>query len=299
MCCRSWNRGLRDSSARRGPCLYGCVGPIDPEPRCSCLSFLNGYAGNRYLDHFASFEENDKLLNGGLFLAIYWYLWFRAGPDQKRRRGAIIAVLTGALLALAVSRTIANFAPYRVRPMYDLHLQHHPYAFPISPNLINWSAFPSDTAAFFSALGSGLAYQRRRLAIPVILYVAGWICLPRMFLGLHYASDVAAGAVIGIVLVWASLKVGWLQSVLATHLLAWAEAKPEVFYAAAFLASFEMGVLFEDIREGARALFHTADVEYGKFIHAGFSALAAVGFLAVATYFFFMARRPRPAHRGR
>jgi membrane-associated phospholipid phosphatase len=151
----------------------------------------------------------------------------------------------------------------------------------------------------FWALGFGLAYLSRRLAIPVMLYVAGWICLPQMFLGLHYASDVAAGAVIGIVLVWASLKVGWLRSVLATHLLAWAEAKPEVFYAAAFLASFEMGVLFEDIREGARALFHIADVEYGNFIHVGFAALAAVGFLAVATYFFLLARRPRPAHRGR
>jgi hypothetical protein len=71
-------------------------------------------------------------------------------------------------------------------------------------------------------------------------------------------------------------------------------------------------VLFEDIREGARALFHIADVEYGRFIHAGFAALAAFGFLAVAAYFLFLARRPsepaggkvpddarRPAHRGR
>ena len=138
--------------------------------------FLNGFAGNRFLDHFASFEENDKLLKGGLFLAIYWYRWFCAGPDQKRRRRAIIAILTGALLVLAVSRTIANFAPYRVRPMFDPHLQHHPYAFPISPNLINWSALerlPSDTAALFWALEFGLAYLSRRLAIPMMLYMAG------------------------------------------------------------------------------------------------------------------------------
>jgi len=274
--------------------------------------FLSGFAGNPLLDHFASFEENDNLLKGGLFLAIYWYLWFRAGPDQKGRRSAIISILTGALLAIAVSRTIANFAPYRIRPMYDPHLQHYSYAFPASPNLINWSAFPSDTAAFFSALAFGLAYLSRRLAIPVTLYVAGWICLPRMFLGLHYASDVVAGVVIGVVLVWASLKVGWLQSVFAARLLALAEAKPEVFYAAAFLATFEMGVLFDDIREGARTIFHIANLEYGKFIHAGFAALAALGFLAVAAYFLFLARRPsepeggkaardarRPAHRER
>jgi hypothetical protein len=168
--------------------------------------------------------------------------------------------------------------------MYDPNLQNYPYAFPTSPHLVDWSAFPSDTAAFFSALAFGLACLSRRLAIPLTLYVAEWICLPRMFLGVHYASDVVAGATIGIVLVWASLNVGWLQSVFAARLLGWAEAKPGVFYAAAFLASFEMGVLFEDIREGARTSFHIADVEYGKFIRAGFAAIAAVGFLAVAVY---------------
>jgi membrane-associated phospholipid phosphatase len=271
---------------------------VDPEPRCSCLSFFEWIAGNRFLDHFASFEENDNLLKGGLFLAIYWYLWFRACPDQDRRRKAIITILIGALLALAVSRTIANFAPYRVRPMYDPHLQHHPHAFPISPNLINWSAFPSDTAAFFSALGFGLAYLSRRLAIPAMLYVAGWICLPRMFLGVHYASDIAAGAVIGIVLVWASLKVGWLRSVFATRLLVFVKAKPEVFYGAAFLASFEMGVLFDDIREAARGVFHMASVESGKFSHAGLAALAALGLLAVAAYFAILARRPSESRKA-
>jgi len=60
--------------------------------------------------------------------------------------------------------------------MYEPHLQHHAYAFPISPNLINWSALerlPSDTAALFWALEFGLAYLSRRLAIPMMLYMAG------------------------------------------------------------------------------------------------------------------------------
>jgi membrane-associated phospholipid phosphatase len=275
--------------------------------------FLNGFAGNRFLDHFASFEENDNLLKGGLFLAMYWYLWFRAGPDQERRRRAIIAILAGALLALVASRTVANFAPYRIRPIYDPQLQHYPYSFPISPNLVNWSAFPSDTAAFFFALAIGLASLSRRLGIPAMLYVAGWICLPRMFLGLHYASDIVAGASIGIILVWASLKVDWLQSGFATRLLALAEARPEVFYAAAFLASFEMGVLFDDIRGAARTVFHIVNVEYSEFSHNALAALATLGLLAIAAFLVFLARRAgesrrrqvgarggrHPAHRGR
>jgi undecaprenyl-diphosphatase len=209
--------------------------------------FLNGFAGNRLLDHLANFEESSNLLKGGLFFAMYWRLWFRAGPDRYRRRRAIIAIMAGAILALAASRIIANFAPYRIRPMYDPSLQHHPYSIATSPSLVNWSAFPSDTAAFFFALAFGIASLSRGLAIPAMLYVAVWVCLPRMFFGLHYASDVAAGALIGIALVWASLKVGWLQPGFATRLLTFAEAKPEVFYAAAFLASFEMAVLFDDI----------------------------------------------------
>jgi membrane-associated phospholipid phosphatase len=260
--------------------------------------FFNQFAGNRFLDYFASFEENTNLLKGGLFLAMYWYFWFRAGPDRDRRRRAVIAIVVGALAALVASRIIADLVPFRIRPMYDLHLQHHPYAFPISPILVNWSAFPSDQATFFFALAFGLAQLSRRLAIPAMLYVAGWICLPRMFLGVHYASDVVAGAVIGFTLVWGSLRVRWLQSGFATRLLALAEARPEVFYPAAFLASFEMSVLFDDIREAARTVFHITHAKYGEFIHANQAAIATLGFLVIAGVLVFRARKVRDPFRS-
>lgn len=56
-------------------------------------------------------------------------------------------------------------------------------------------------------------------------------------------------------MVVASLKVRWLQSDFATRLLALVKAKPEVFYGSAFLASFEMGVIFEDLQAAARTVF--------------------------------------------
>lgn len=259
---------------------------------------LNRFAGNRFLDYFASFEENTSLLKGGIFLATYWYFWFHAGSDQDKRRRVIITTVVGALLALIASRTIANLAPFRTRPMYDPHLQHHPYAFPISPVLVNWSAFPSDQATFFFALAFGLVQLSRRLAIPAMLYVAGWICFPRMFLGVHYASDVVAGAVIGITLTWASLKVRWLQSSFATRLLALEEARPELFYSTAFLISFEMSVLFDDIREAARTVFHITHAEYSEFIHSGSAAVATLGFLVTAGYLVFRARKGRLSIRS-
>src|SRR5580658_9601367 len=70
----------------------------------SVYRFLNGFAGNWLADHLANFEENNNLAKGGLFLGMYAYLWFRIGPDQEERRRAILAILTGTLLALVVTR---------------------------------------------------------------------------------------------------------------------------------------------------------------------------------------------------
>src|SRR5580658_8569250 len=108
--------------------------------------FLNGFAGNPLLNYLVNFEEGDKLFKGGLFLALYWSLWFSPGSGRDRRRKAIIATMAGALFAVIACRVIADLGPHRIRPMYDLTLQHHPYLFPLTTNLVNWSAFPSDTA---------------------------------------------------------------------------------------------------------------------------------------------------------
>jgi len=236
---------------------------------------LNAFAGNRWLDYLANVEENDNLLKGGLFLAMYWYLWFRTGPDQNRRRTAILVTFAAVLVALFACRVVADIAPFRVRPMYDSGVQHQPYSFPVSPKLVNWSSCPSDNATLFFGLAFGIAYLWRRLAVPALLYAAVWICLPRMFLGVHYASDVVAGAAIGIALVWISLKMEWLQNKLGRPVLYLENAKPEIFYAAAFLASFEMGILFDDVRGAASALAHVFKVSSDReFIHVGLQVLA-------------------------
>ena len=119
----------------------------------------------------------------------------------------------------------------------------------------NWSAFPSDNAAFFFALAYGLSYLSRRLAIPVGLYTAVFICLPRMYFGIHYASDIVIGAVIGVAVVWVSLRTKLLDySGLTEWLLASEKAKPCVFYAIAYLVSFEIGELFDEVRNVVRAV---------------------------------------------
>jgi membrane-associated phospholipid phosphatase len=229
----------------------------------SVYLFLNGFAGNWLVDHLASFEESDKLFKGGLFLAVYVYVWFRVDSQQEEQRRSILAILTGTLLAVVVCRAVADLAPYRVRPMYDLTIPHHAYSFPISPDLENWSSFPSDTAAYFFALAFGLVRLLRRYCVPILLFTAAWIGLPRLFVGIHYLSDVVVGAAIGAALVQASLNLKWLRQKF-TIVLRFLEAKPHIFYAASFLALFEMGNLFVDVRGHLRGLFRALHGEHSR-----------------------------------
>lgn len=243
---------------------------------------LNEFAGNRFLDYFSNFEESADLFKGGIFMAMYWYFWLNPAAEQGKRRKAIVTILIGALIALIVSRMIADLAPFRVRPMYDPHLRHQAYALDIKANLENWSSFPSDTATFFFALALGIAYLSRRLAIPTLLYTAVWICLPRMYLGIHYASDMVVGAAIGLGAVYWSLNSRWIHGRLTTWIVRVADAKPGVFYSMAFLVSFELGVLFNDLRFASRTIFHIAQVVMVQpFFHFGVAIVAGVCFSIV------------------
>jgi undecaprenyl-diphosphatase len=259
----------------------------------SIYHFLSGLAGNWILDRLASQEESNDLLKGGIFFAAYWYLWFRRDSNRDIHRRYILAIIVAAPLAIIAARTIAFLAPFRLRPIYDPTLVHPVYSIPATANIENWSAFPSDTAAYFFALAFGLVYLLRRFAIPIMLYTAGWICFPRMYLGLHYASDIVAGSLIGITISWLSLRSELLQSIVARRVLAAAETRPEWFYAIAFLISLEMTTVFEGSRLLGRALLHAAMVElHFGVVHSGASRpidewgglLAMAGFLVTAYY---------------
>lgn len=253
----------------------------------SVYTLLNARAGNYFLDHFMAFAESNHLFKGGVFLALYWYLWFRADAQQDWRRMTIIKILAGSLLALIASRAVADLAPFRIRPMYGV--PSRPFSFPVSPDMENWSSFPSDTAAYFSALAYGLSQLARRWAAPLLLYTAVWICLPRLFLGAHYVSDVVVGAALGIAMVWASLRSDWLLSGFAARLLKFRALKPHAFYAAAFLVSFEMSVLFDDIRGAARSFYHAAGaVGYRDLSHSTVShSFSILGIAIVVVYTLF------------
>jgi undecaprenyl-diphosphatase len=217
--------------------------------------FLSRFAGNWFLDRLVYFQESEEILKGGLILAAYWWLWFRGGSDRENRRKTIIAIMFATVLAVVVTRILAAATPLRLRPIYVPNLEHH-WSVPIDASFAQWSSFPSDTATYFWALAFGLIVLLPRLKVPIVLYTAGWICFPRVYLGYHYASDIVAGAVIGVAVAWAVLRAERLQSAIVPRVVAFADSRPHVFYAAAFLISFEMATVFWDIRMLERKLVH-------------------------------------------
>jgi len=216
---------------------------------------LSRLAGNWFIDRVVAFQESNEIFKGAFILAAYWWVWFRRGSDREKRRKSIIAIMSATALAIVVTRILAAVTPFRLRPIYVPNLEPH-WSFPINTSFEQWNSFPSDTTAYFCALAFGLIVLLPRLKVPIVLYTAGWVCFPRVYLGYHYASDVVAGAVIGVAVVWAALRAEWLKSAVTPRVVAFENARPDVFYPAAFLVTFEMAHIFWDIRVLEHKLGH-------------------------------------------
>ena len=243
---------------------------------------VNRVTGNWFLDRIAVNQERTQILKGGIFFAAYWWLWFRPGPDVlEERRKTIIAIIFGTLFAITCVHFVTAITPYRTRPMYNEALAHH-YSIPIPENFAQWTSFPSDTAAYFCALAFGLAYLSRRYALAFAAYAAVWICLPRIYLGIHYASDIVVGALIGIGAVWMVLKLDAQHSRPAALVMKFMNSKPHVFYTIAFLISFEMASVFGDTQKLLHVLYHAA-LQFQKAFGLRGTALAALVLAIVAT----------------
>jgi undecaprenyl-diphosphatase len=138
--------------------------------------FLSRFAKDWILARLAGTEERNDLIKGGIYFACCWHLWFRSDAGQEKRRRAVTSILIAAVFSIVVTRFIAFITPFRLRPMYDPALVHASFPIEIHYNLMHWSSFPSDSAAYFCALAFGIAYLSRRLAVPIALYTAVWVC---------------------------------------------------------------------------------------------------------------------------
>lgn len=225
------------------------------------LHLLNQFAHHsRLLDTLVVILVNANVLKGVVLMAILWGLWFHlpegqttAEMEASARRVRLVACCGIAILAVGVARLLAHVLPYRERP---LHTPGIGYILPYTmepQTLIHWSSFPSDHAVLFFALATGIYTVSRRWGLAALAHAVLLIALPRVYLGIHWLTDILAGAVLGVALALVGLRSTRgpqraLEFLLSRH--------PALCYAALFGLTYLIATLFDDVRYIGSVLVH-------------------------------------------
>jgi undecaprenyl-diphosphatase len=113
--------------------------------------------------------------------------------------------------------------------------------------LIHWSAFPSDHATLFFSLAAGLLLVSRPVGWFAIAWVTLFICLPLLYLGAHWSTDILAGAVLGVSFTQMA-RIPAIREFVRRMATKWHHKHPILFLAGLILWCYETAVLFEDVR---------------------------------------------------
>jgi undecaprenyl-diphosphatase len=185
------------------------------------------------------------MLSGASYLSVVWFLWFK-NSDARDRVRLLIGVATAVAVAL-LSRALQFSLPFHARPLYNAAL-HLKWASQIAPGtLSHWSSFPSDHATICFGLATVVFLHHRKIGAVAFVWTA-ILCACRVALGFHYASDIAAGAALGIIAVALSQRIP--VTVRASALLARIlEQYQAAFYLAAFFMSYELSVFYSDFQK--------------------------------------------------
>ncbi len=237
--------------------LAASMNPVDH----AILTWLNHFARHAYLfDVAVSAVAHADLLKGGLLTAALLWFWFGDGPSRARHREIVVATAVACVAAIVVGRLMALALPFRLRPFQNPALSFVlPYG--SGDGLREWSAFPSDHAMLFATMATGLWFVSRRLGVAVHLYALAFIYFPRVYLGLHHPTDIAAGALLGVAF-GAAANGERLRGTLSRLPLRWAQAHAPSFYVLAFLAALQVATMFGEARHLASGAFSAARVAW-------------------------------------
>ena len=221
------------------------------------ISYLNQFVRKSWLfDQLVAFVSSNNLLKGGIFMVIVWWAWFRTEGRHSGRREHIIATLLSCIAALALARVLALALPFRHRPVHEKSLDLV-LAYGMAPTTLDgYSAFPSDHAVLFFCLAMGLLFISRMLGLMALAYVLVFIALPRMYLGLHYPTDIAAGAMLGMTAAFmVNRYLARTRSIAAA--VNFSHVKPSFFYPLFFLMTYQIADMFDSSRVLVSGFFKT------------------------------------------
>lgn len=185
------------------------------------------------------------------FIVGLWLLWF---SKTHRFRPAVVEAFLGMFASIGISRLIQNVLPERLRP---LHSGNPEFVLPLGGDpqaLEHWSSFPSDHAALFFAVSTTIWRVWRPLGAVCYVWSVFVVCIPRIYAGYHYASDILGGAAIGVLV--ALVVARPMQSSLMPWIMALEKRYTAAFYVAFFILSYEFMTMFIELRRVGQALKH-------------------------------------------
>lgn len=210
------------------------------------IQFLNSFAHRSWIaDATVEVVSRSDLLTGGVLLALFWWAWIEHGKESTEKREALVFVLVATTFAVVLARTLALILPFRDRPLHN-PLLHFQLPYTVYPSaMINWSSFPSDHSVLAFCFAAGLCTVSRRLGALAVSY-SFLICLPRIYLGYHYPTDILVGALLGIGVASLS-RIVTLRRTLARVILNPMNPRPAYLYSFLFLWTFEIGTMFDSL----------------------------------------------------
>lgn len=157
------------------------------------LMIINGFAGHLgWLDKSMILVSEYGPLLFGAYLIGLWYNGNSTNSLEQNRRRALYAFFA-ALLALGINQVISGVwfreRPYVHNPVHRL--------LPVSPD----PSFPSDHATGAFSIASSVAYGRSTSGV-LLTMLAMLVAVSRIYVGLHYPSDVLGGMVVGLLSSW-------------------------------------------------------------------------------------------------
>jgi undecaprenyl-diphosphatase len=219
----------------------------------SIYFLINGFAGKiASLDYFVIFISENYLVKGTVLSMVWWYFWFSKNTTNKIRE-KLISILPISVTAILIGRIIQITLQFSLRPLHTPGLLYNLPLGMSEKSMDGWSSFPSDHAVFFFCIAFAFIQISRATGLVLLLHAFFVISLPRIFLGLHYPSDIFYGALVGL-LAFIIFNKPIAHLVGKSKAVEIAEIHPYAFYPVAFLVTFQIAAMFDPVRSTVSGL---------------------------------------------